>query len=133
MLEAQDTSRANVGRLDGDRRSRREAVRRERVLARDLEEARRVLDPERRVGEREALAQDALELAADRVAVGAGLDEYVRRQRGEPGRDRPDVEVVHVDDALGAAERLADGVDVEPGRRPLEQDRDRLAEDAARA
>ena len=58
-----------------------------------------VVDLERRVLDPELVVEQPLELAAPAVAVLAGPDEDVRRERREARRDRPDVEVVHLDDA----------------------------------
>ena len=52
--------------------------------------------------------EHALELEADPVAVGAGLDEHVRGEGREAVGDRPDVEVVGLDDALVLDDRAAD-------------------------
>ena len=70
--------------------------------------AGRVLDLKGRVLELEALAQEHLELAADRMAIGAGGDEHVRGERREAGGDRPEVQVVHADDTLRGGHRRAD-------------------------
>ena len=58
-----------------------------------------VIDLERRVGDRESLAEHRLELAAAGVAVVAGRDLDVRGECGEAGGDLPDVQVVDLDDA----------------------------------
>src|SRR6266511_2515968 len=55
-----------------------------------------VVDLQRRVLDLEALVEHPLELAPHLMAVVAGADEHVRRKRGEPGTDLPDVQVVHV-------------------------------------
>ena len=67
------------------------------------------------------------------MAVLAAADEHVRRERGEARGDRPDVEVVHLDDSRCASEPLADRACVDPARRGLEQDRGRVAQDRPRA
>jgi hypothetical protein len=48
----------------------------------------------------EALDEQALQRAADGVAVGGRLDEDVRGERGKAGRDRPDMQIVHLDDVV---------------------------------
>ena len=94
-----------------------------------LDQSRRVLDLKRRVGQLEALPQQRVELAPDRVAVGPGGDEHVRESAGKP-------EVI--------VQRWRSWTPTTPGsrrsrrpprarpsrRRALEQDADRLAEDA---
>ena len=67
----------------------------------DLEQllARRVVDLQRRVLDPEALADEAVELAAAGVAVVARRDEHVGGERREARRDLPDVQVVDLDDA----------------------------------
>src|SRR5712691_523702 len=47
-----------------------------------------VLDLESRVVDAEALVEQLLELAADRMAIVAGVDEHVRRERREARPDR---------------------------------------------
>jgi hypothetical protein len=59
---------------------------------------RGVLDLQRRVGEPEAVVEQAGQLDTERVAVGALLDEHVRRKGWKAVADRPDVQVVHVGD-----------------------------------
>src|SRR5215218_10486703 len=101
----------------------------------DLDESlrARVLDLKSRMVELEALEQDAFQVAADAVAVAAGGDQHVGGQRGEAGRDRPDVEVVDLHDAVGRRQRMTDLVGVDAGRSLLEQDRERLPQDPPRA
>ena len=70
----------------------------------------------------EALLEQQLELAPDRVAVGFGLDEHVRRERREARADLPHVQVVHLGDAGIGGHRRADLRHVEPRRGDLEQD-----------
>src|SRR5438876_169555 len=64
-----------------------------------------MVDLQRRVIDLEAFREQTFELAPDRVAVVAGTDKDVRRERWEAGRDRPHVQVVHVGHArvLGCA------------------------------
>ena len=83
--------------------------------------------------EREALVQEPLEVAPDPVAVAARDDEHVRGQGGKARGDRPDVQVVHLDDALGPRQREPHLLRVDPGGRLLEQDPHRVAEDPPRA
>ena len=85
--------------------------------------AARVVDLQRRVIEREALAQHRLHRAARRVAVAVGADEHVRRERREAAGDLPHVQVVDLDDALLGDERAADRLRVEALRRRLQEDR----------
>ena len=81
----------------------------------------------------ESVSEQHLQLTPDRVAVRAGGDEDMRRQRREAGRDRPEVEVVDADDALGSGDRRTDLARVHPRGRALEQHADGLAQHAARA
>ena len=87
---------------------------------------RRVLDPELGL-------EQALELAATAVAVLAGSHEDVRGERRKARRDRPHVEVVHLDDARRRGEPPAERGSVDPPRRRLEEDRGRVAQDRPRA
>ena len=64
-----------------------------------------VVDLERRVLDSELVVEQSLELAAATVAVLAGSNQNVRRQGGKAGRDRPHVEVVHLDDPGAEASR----------------------------
>jgi predicted ester cyclase len=66
--------------------------------------------------------EELLELAAPSVAVVAPLDENVRRERGEPGGDRPDVEVVDLDDARSLGQAPTEPTRVDAGWRTFEQD-----------
>ena len=68
-----------------------------------------VLDLQRRVVEPEALAQHPLQARATVVAVVVPPDDDVSAQAREPGRDLPDVEVVHGDDARVRRKRMTDG------------------------
>src|SRR5262245_14913654 len=70
--------------------------------------SRHVLDLQRRVSEVEAVAQQVRELEPDRVAVGALVDEHVRRDRREAAAHRPDVEVVNVDHVRNRQHGLGD-------------------------
>ena len=63
----------------------------------------RRLDLKGRAAQAEALAQEARELQADRVAVGSGLDQDVGRHRLEAAVDGPDMEVMNFHDARHAA------------------------------
>ena len=85
------------------------------------------------MGQLEAVAQQQLQLAPNRVAVGSGRDEDVRRESREAGGDRPEMEVVDADDALRPRDRRADLARVRPRGRALEQHAHGLAEDAGRA
>ena len=92
-----------------------------------------MLDLECRVRQLEPFAQEHLELAPDRVAVRSGLDEDVRREGRKPGRDRPEVEVVHADHAIRRGDRGADLPRVHSLGRPFQQHADGLAQHAGRA
>ena len=95
---------------------------------------RRVLDLERRVLEPEALAPAAASSSRRRAWQSApGVDEHVRRERGEAARQRPDVQVVHLDDARLGDDRAPDLLRVDVAGRRLEQDPRRLAQQAERA
>ena len=83
--------------------------------------------------EPELPGEHLLELETSRVAVVSAGDENVCGQSWEAGRDRPDVEVVHLDDALGRGHSPADLACVDPGRSRFQQDHDRVAQDAPRA
>ena len=87
-----------------------------------------MVDLERRVLELEPLAKHGLDPAADSVAVGARVDEHVRRERRKAGRDRPHVEVVHLDDARHGEDRAADVLGGHAARRRLQEDAHGLAE-----
>src|SRR3954468_201532 len=67
-----------------------------------------VLDLQRRVFESKALPQHELEIAPHGVTVGVRRYEHVRGKCGEPARDRPHVEVVHLDHVVLRDERVAD-------------------------
>ena len=88
-----------------------------------------VLDLKRGVGDAEVALEEGLELLTPPVAVVAGPDEDVRGQSGEPGRDRPDVKVVNLDDARYARQTPADLGRVDSLRRGLQEDPRRVAED----
>ena len=64
------------------------------------------------------------------MAVGAGLDEHMRRQRREAAGHRPDVQVVRLDHVRGGDDRAADLVGVDVGRRALEEDARRVAQES---
>ena len=81
------------------------------------------------MGEAKAVGQGPFEAAAGGVAVGAGLDEDVGGERRETARDRPDVEVMHLDDAALVDERLPDRLGVDVVRCALEEDHGRLAQE----
>src|SRR5712691_6757517 len=66
--------------------------------------ARDVVDLQCRVVEVEPVLEQPLQATTRSVAIGAGLDEHVRGERGEAARHRPDVQVVHLDDVLVAGE-----------------------------
>src|SRR5579862_1517968 len=87
----------------------------------DLERPRLVVDLERRVVDMETLVQQVVEAAAQLVAVVAGADDDVGRQRGEARCDLPHVEVVNLDDSRLGGERPADLVGIEPRRRGLHE------------
>ena len=74
--------------------------------------------------------QHLLDLAAQAVAVLAAADEDVRRERVEPGRDRPDVQVVDARHAGYLDDRPSDRVRVDPRGSLLHQDRGRVPEHA---
>src|SRR2546422_464985 len=88
-----------------------------------------VIDLEGRVVDAEALVEQLLELAADRMAIVAGVDEHVRGKRREARADLPDVQVVHALDVRMGGDRGADRLDAHPGRRRLEQDAARVAQE----
>ena len=71
----------------------------------DLEAPRgaHVFDLQRRVVDSEALVEEALELEANAMAVRPRLDEHVRREGRKAVGNRPDVEIVGLDDARVAA------------------------------
>ena len=81
-----------------------------------------MIDLQRRVLDPELVADELLELTPACVAVLVSPDEDVRRERGKPGGDRPDVEVVHFLDSLGVCKRLADLGRVDAFRGRFEQD-----------
>ena len=66
----------------------------------------------------EALREQPLQLATELVAVLAGADDDVGRERREPGGDLPHVQVVDLDDVGLSGEHVADLVGVEPRRAP---------------
>ena len=68
------------------------------------------------------------ELAAVGLRVAAGAHRHVRRDRGEAGRDLPDVQVVHLDHVVLRGEHVADLLRVEVARRGLEQHAPGLAQ-----
>src|SRR5712691_6687628 len=68
---------------------------------------RLVVDLQRRVIDLEAFREQTFVLTPDRVAVVAGTDKNVRRERRETGRDRPHVQVVHDGHARVLGERVA--------------------------
>src|SRR5581483_7756809 len=87
-----------------------------------------VVDLQRRVAEAEALLEQPAEPAPGRVAVAVRRDEDVGGKRGEPARHGPDVEIVHLDHLGVGGESARDRVGVDPGRRGLEEDPARLAQ-----
>ena len=92
-----------------------------------------VVDLERRVFEIEALAEDGLDLAADRVAVRARVDEHVRGESRKAGRDRPDMEVVHLNDARHGEDRAPNVLGGHAARCRLQEDAHGLSEQPPRA
>src|SRR5215210_4174823 len=98
----------------------------------DLEQRVRVLvlDLQRGVVDGEALVEQPLELVADAVAVVAGRDQDMGRERREPRGHLPDVEVVDLDDPGVAGQRAADRIRVEVAGRALEQHQAALAQQA---
>ncbi len=67
------------------------------------------------------------------MAVLAGSDENVRRERGKARRDRPHVEVVHLDHPRRRGKPLPELGCVDSPRGRLEEDRRRVAQDRPRA
>ena len=92
-----------------------------------------MVDLERRVLDAELLLENSLELAPPPVAVLSSADEHMGGESREPGRDRPDVEVVHLDDARGRGQALADRTRVDASGRPFQENRGRVPEDRPRA
>ncbi len=74
--------RADPARSAGDDRGLAFELHRASLTG-ELDQSGRVLDLEGRVGQLEAVAQEHLQLAPDRMAVGPGRDEHVRRQGRE--------------------------------------------------
>src|SRR6478752_8144175 len=100
---------ASAGAVVGTERDRKLAVRTDVSQGPNVQESvGGVLDLKRRVVEPEPLVEDHLEVPSDAVTVLVAPDEHVRRERREPGRDLPDVQVVHARDAGVGAERSAD-------------------------
>ena len=87
-----------------------------------------MVDLERRVLELESFPEDALDPAADGMAVGARIDQHVRGESRKAGRDRPDMEVVHLDDARHAEDRVAHVLGSHASRRRLQEDAHGLAQ-----
>jgi len=85
------------------------------------------------VGDSEAVPEKTFELAASLVAVLPATDEHVRRQCWKARRDRPDVEVVHLDDTRGSCQPSADGARLDALRRAFQEDRRRITQDRPRA
>ena len=83
---------------------------------------RQVVDLQGQVGDAVVVGQEFLQVGADRVAVLARFDEHVRRRGGHPRRDLPDVQVMDLGDVRAAGHRGAEGGQVEPGGRRLEED-----------
>src|SRR5436309_13307261 len=75
-----------------------------------------------------AASSSSLEPPARVVAVGARLDEDVRGERGKAARHRPDVQVVDADDVGLRGELRGYLVRIDLGRRSLEEDPPRVAE-----
>ena len=89
-----------------------------------------MIDLQGHVVDAEALAEDALEVPAHRVAVVAGPDEHVRGERGEARGDLPHVEVVDLDDSGLGGHRATDRLGIHALGRRLEQDAPRIAQQA---
>ena len=87
----------------------------------DLQRRRLVVDLERRVVDVEALVEQALERPAQLVAVVAGPDDDVRRERRETRGDLPHVEIVDLDDPGVSGQRVPDLIRIEPGWRGLHE------------
>ena len=125
-------ARDSARRLRADRGEPRalRADRRARVHAQRLAEARhldeaavgRMVDLQRRVLDAELVVEQALELAPPPVAVLARPNEHVCGERREPGRDRPHVEVVDLDDARRTRKPATERIDVDAARRRLQED-----------
>ena len=90
------------------------------------------LDLERAVLDVEVRRQAALETVEDLAGPGqpAVVDDHVRRHDRTARGDRPDVQVVHVDHPVDRDDVTAHVVEIGAGRRRLQQDRGRLAEQA---
>jgi Ser/Thr protein kinase RdoA (MazF antagonist) len=87
-----------------------------------------VVDLEGGVGDAVLPAQVVLQVGADRVAVLARRHEHVRGGGGHPRGDLPDVQVVNLGHVRAAGHRRAHCRRVEPGRRRLEEDPARFAD-----
>ena len=69
----------------------------------------------------EALGEHRRELAARLVAVALRPHQHVRGQRREAAADRPDVQIVHLDDVRNGEHRFGDLVRRRLPRRDLQQ------------
>jgi len=61
-----------------------------------------VIDLQRGVFELEPFLKFSFEVAAEPVAVGAGVDEDMSRQGGKAGRNFPNVQIVYLDNTRAA-------------------------------
>lgn len=105
-----------------------------RLWISDARQALRLMvDLQRRVIDLEAFGEQAFELAPDRVAVVAGSDKDMRRERREARCDRPHVQVVHVGHAGILGEGVADFGHAHPFRCCLEEHAPRIAQEAVLA
>jgi Ser/Thr protein kinase RdoA (MazF antagonist) len=87
-----------------------------------------VVDLEGGVGDAVLAAQMSLQVGADRVAVLARGDQHVRGGGRHARRDLPDMQVVDLGHVRAAGHRRAHRRRVEPGRRRLEEDPARFAD-----
>ncbi len=99
-----------------DSRASRSHLDLQRLLRRGL-----MVDLQRRVADTEPLGDHALQDAAQLVAVIAGPDDDVRRQRREARGHLPHVQVVDLDHAGVGGQRPADLVGVDAGGRRLHE------------
>ena len=96
-----------------------------------LRAGRGVVDLEGQVGDAVLAGQHRLQVGADGVTVLVGLDQHVGRGGGHAGRDLPDVQVMHLGDVTPGRHLGAQGRRVEVGRRRLQEDAPRFADQPA--
>ncbi len=88
-----------------------------------------MVDLKRRVLDAVLAQEHVLELAPARVAILISLDEDMRGEGGEAGRDRPDVQVVHLDDPRHLGQTTTEPAGIHAPRGSLEQDVHGVAQD----